>query len=199
MTDYYFKYVMREYPLWYEEHKNDIVEKNEQIRIKNENIKKLSFLLQDAMVSEFAKTIGYKLEEPSNYLDEADLLNIFLQKHFSFYDYRKVKRDKYPIFCYIGFEKIDFGRIGIYYEDLYINLQQYKSNFIIGDKRENGKNREGFINKNIDNIIYAPEGESFNDRETYYRIKTEFFREALRTNSQEEAHKMLVQKYGRRR
>lgn len=203
MTEDFINIVKEEYNSWCEREKEKISNENQIIKEEIEIQNKIHRLLQDEKVREFARYIGYDEKKGYNNLALNNSLYNFLKKRMSCIEWEKniLKYDKYPIYCFLKSEKPIYNRGSgkrlSGFDDLYWNLQRRGNSFGPSDFKANGKNREKFRIKNINNIIYPPENESFFDVETFYRIQTEFVEEALRTN-QGEAKKLMLQKYGRK-
>ncbi len=203
MTDDFIEIVKKEYTNWSENEKNRIDEENQRIKEKIEIYKKIHQLLQDEKVKEFADYIGYVENKNCGYISLKNTLEYFLRYYMTKYTWsdKALKNDKYPIYCFYKSQDPLYSCHGnklCNYEDLYWNLQEKGYSFGPSDLTKDGKNREKFRIKNINNIIYPPEGESFVDANTFYRIQAEFVEEALRTD-QATAKQLIIQKYGRRK
>ncbi len=174
---------------------------NKQIQEQIEVLKKIKTLLQDEKVREFANCIGYTEKGFPEYVKLEDTLYDFLKNIMSFdiWSEKALKEDQYPIYCFLQSEKPIYtasDKKMSDFKDLYWNLQKAGYSFGPSDSKENGKNRERFRMKNIDNIIYPPEGESFMNSQTFYKVQAEYVEETLRTN-QREAKTLIIQKYGK--
>ena len=67
--------------------------------------------------------------------------------------------------------------------------------FVVSNLSPFGISKNKFKNKY--DIIYAPEGKSFSDKDTFYDIQAEYVEEAIKTD-QNSARKMILSKYGRK-
>ena len=203
MTDDFISIVKAEYNSWREREKARISKENQKIKVEIEIWNKIHRMLQDEKVREFAKYIGYEEEKVYNYLTLHDSLYDFLRKYMTNIEWPEniLKYDKYPIYCFYKSEtpiySVVSGKRMCGFDDLYWNLQRPGYSFGPSDSKENGRNREIYRINNANNIIYPPEGESFENLDTFYRIQTEFVEKSLRTN-QGEAKKLMLQKYGRK-
>jgi len=203
MTEKFIRLVKEEYKDWAITQEKHINEKNHEIELKIIEWERIHSLLQDEKVKEFAKAINYieKISPPKLLTLENSLYD-FIKRYMSSIEWSKkeLEQDKYPIYCFLkSQEPIYSARTGAKicgFKDLYWNLQQPGYSFGPSDSTINGKNREAFKKKNIENIIYAPEGESFGNKEAFYKVQTEFVEETLKTN-QGEAKKLILAKYGR--
>ncbi len=202
MTEDFIEIVTKEYEKWRKGQEEYTKVVNKKIELENKKIEKIQKLLQDKKVKEFAEEIGYEERLPRKYLTLENSLYDFLKNQMSSIEWSKkeLKQDKYPIYCFLkSVQPLYSTRTGKEingYDDLYWNLQQCGYSFGPSDNKENGTKREEFIAKNIDNIIYPPKGKNFWDKETFYKVQTEFVEEALKTN-QKEAKKLILAKYGR--
>lgn len=203
MIEEIIRLIKQEYPIWRRRKNKEVEQTNQKIKEEIELYNRIHDLLQNEKVKEFAETIGYKEKKPCSYVELKDSLYDFLSCYMIGIDWdsRMLKRDKYPIYCFIeSRDPIYSARTGkriANYHDIYWDLQRRGNSITCSDSNENGQKREKFRIKNVDNIIYPPEGESFTNSETFYRIQTEYVEEALKTN-QANAKKLLLQKYGKR-
>ena len=179
MTEKFIKIVKRGYDNWYELEK---MKKN--LNLMNDN--KNEFNIDNSLIN-------------------SNLLEDYLKTHRLFMLYlgitNNLKEDEFQIYCYLKSEKTTPRKRTIKrisnYTDFYWNLQIPGLSFGPSDFFPFGKNREKFKQENKDKIIYPPEGKSFEDENTFFKVQAEFIEETLRTN-QEQAKKLILQKYRKR-
>ena len=199
MTEDFIEYVRNNYPKWRAIKSQNIDNYNEELKKELEKEKEILELLKDENVKRFSEIIGYKYNPiKRDYLDNGLGLYDYLYQGTWESLPSELNEDKYPIYCYVGFKEPLKGIRGyiFHYDDLYWNLQQRGYIFAHpSDTSKNGKNREKF--KNTHDIIYAPEGKNFYDKEFFCKLQSEYMEVALE-EGQEEARSMILSKYGRK-
>ena len=192
MTEDFMKIVQNERDNWIIAKENASKKYNLKLKQEIDNYNIIHELMDDKKVKEFAKLINYKnMPIVRTYLPEKYTLYDYLSCEMSKMEWTgyELSRDKYPIFCYLKTIDdvqvlLDGNKISNQL-DIYYNLQQKGFEYI---KPSNIK---------LCDVIYAPDGKSFMDDETFYSIQTEYVQTALESN-QNEAKKLILSKYNKK-
>ena len=209
MTEDFMNIVKTEYKRWYKLREAAVNNKNEMLKREIEKNKAIRELLNDENVLKFARLINYHIVEilPNDgkplTMDNAlrDFLSINMDSII--WDREELENDKYQVLCYIGFNIFSFvydyqnenTELNLNYSDIYWSLQNRKLVlYQPTDYNEYDKNRDIF--KKTHDIIYAPKGKDFLDRETFYSMQAEYVDMALK-EGQQAAKNMILTKYGK--
>ena len=209
MTEDFMDIVKSEYGRWYDLKKKAVEKQNELLKREIEKNKAIRELLNDENVLKFARLTNFHLVEilpnDGKPLTMDNALRDFLSINMDIieWDRKDLENDKYQVLCYVGFNIFSFVYerwsqnlvLNLSYKDIYWSLQNRELVlYQPTDIDEKGKNREKF--RKTHNIIYAPEGKDFYDKETFYDIQAEYVDMALK-EGQEKAKSMILSKYGR--